>query len=459
MEGKKKGISSILGALIFLQILLVSLLLVIHVISNETNIMLKSVQKFQVLSENAPIEEEIENNITYLYSSTPFVITHVIYPNGEIVNISIVVNNKYPVSQILNGYPWAIVVTSKGTWYNVSPLGNGDSGLITFPNYHNYGMPYNPSVLNVTGIPNWNVLEGIASPSALSLVPVNVTIGDPITYHWALTDAALVVYPLSPTGWINITYTAQTQTRSWYVGYQPPNSGITYWTTATESYILAQLGIYIPTKVDMTFEIANYAKYPPQKTITNSSALEYLYVYTQDYEVLNSTWNGQIYNITEISPIMGTQKYNTPSYYTYWDQPYLPSYPIQSRLPEVISNISILPSPLYDNYSPLNINLPINLKTAKIYVFQTDINLYKGVVLNYGYDSNNNSWILLGKFTFNYNNPKLYSNLISKGYLWFPLNPITEAYLLNIVSIQYLTMYPIYIAIPQGVYVLQVSLS
>ena len=450
MKGKKKGISSILGALIFLQILLISLLLVIHVINNETNITLKSVQRFQAFSENAPIEEEIENNITYLYSTTPFVITHIIYPNGEIVNTSIMVNGRYPVSQVLNGFPWAIIVTNKGTWYNVTPLGdsNYNSGLIIFPYYHDYGQPLDPSVLDVTQYPNWNVLEGIAFSSALSLVPVNVTIGDPVTYHWALTDSVLVVYPLSSDGWINITYSGDAEGQQIDAG--PPSSSGPYF----EYCINATLGIYIPVEVNVTLEIFKSFVYPNLNYKVNTSAYEYLYVYVRDDEFLNMTawFNGFVDNNTSIIPIIGTQRGSPSDLPLAWFQPYLPSYPIPNTLPHLIDNVSILPPPLSGNYSPPDIDLPIETGHTKFSVFQIDINLHEGIMLNYGYDPDNNSWILLSELTFNYNNPQLYS----KANILFPEIP---ACLLNVNNIQYLTMYPIYIAIPQGTNVLQVSLS
>ena len=536
MKGKKKGVSSILGALIFLQILIISLLLVIHVTNNETNITLKSVQRFQALSENAPIEEEVENNITYLYSTTPFVITHVIYPNGEIINTSIVVNNKYPISQILNSYPWAIIVTSKGTWYNVTPL--EDDGLhhhIIFPGYHGYGMPLDPSVLNVTEFPNWNVLEGITSPSTFSLALVNVTIGDPTMYEWGLTDAVLVVYPLSSEGWINITY------------YQPIHytevsssvqTGIFEKAYTICNLINATLGIYVPINVTSTY-IYNVTNIVTNiRTITeNLSILEYTYIYATDDQyvetesnvgvpgygswIVNSWFTEQIGTDDLLIPYSSgnviypdwevfysgniftpSTVYFFPSYglsnepapdfssyysprigvYSSYELPSnavnLPSvnfYPtslIWNNTPYMLSN-SIGYPPAYYSHYPLNIT-----------VYQVDINLHKGEVLNYGYYIYNNSWILLFNWTFNYNNPEMYSEAYSAssgedpiytyaipnghgGFTFVSSLPpwytglvyLTNIDLTNIYNIQYPTNLPVYIAIPQGVYVLQVSLS
>jgi len=532
MKGNKKGISSILGALIFLQILLISLLLVIHVIDNETNLTQKSIQKFQALSENAPVEEMAENTVTYLYSTTPFVITHVIYPNGEIVNASIVVNNRYPISQILNGYPWAIIVTSKGTWYNVSLLGGqGNASLITFPNYHDYGMPVNSSVLNVTQFPNWNVLEGIGAPSALSLVPVNVTVGDPTTYNWALTDAELVFYPKSSDGWINITYYQPIHYSFLYFdGYGVSINGGPMQRVCYSIYNLinATLGIYVPINITSTF-IYNVSLGENHVVLTKDlSTLEYSYIYATDNQevttypgtggkIVSSTFYPQV-GSDELSVIAGADKpfitldsilfgndfsppvyffpsygisdsflslmfHNSP-YYGGYESPQLPAnalnlppvnfYPTDTwnNIPYALSSHPFLP-PQYETLYPLNIT-----------VYQVDINLNRGEVLNYGYYSYNNSWLLLFNWTFKYNNPEMYSEAqkitwgltepevygVPNGHGGFTFEASLPpwyngqyyiAYVCptNIDNIQYLTGQPMYIVVPQGVYLLQVSLS
>ena len=498
MKAKKNGISSILGALIFLQILAISLVLVVHVINNETYTTLKSVQRVQALSEYAPIAETVENNVTYLYSTSPFKITHVIYPDGEIENTNIPVESKLPVSQILNGSSWAIIVTSQGTWYNVTLLGGGNvnSGVITFPDYHDFGDPLNLSVLSVSQLPNWDVLDGIVSSSAVSLVPVNVTIGDPTTYTEALTDAVLVVYPLSPNGWINVTF------------YQPPESLINsgnpsiypyYFSGLTFTYnrTNTSLGIYIPTNTIMTFALND----SHEMYMQNISALQYSYIYVNDWEVTdlqiatqsafapNEDWS-----YSWFVPQIGTAELGESEDY------YFPL----SLLDTPLNNNPLIkyinespPFNLYDtdlvwHQTCDGLTKIVNMHNFPVMVYQVDINLNKGVVLNYGYDSFNNNWFLLCNYTFNYNNPESYQEAYEQthegiyygdllgyaipnghgGYSLVPLSDIPDPYsnyylqfpygsiyLENIANIQYLINYPVYIVVPQGTYLLQVNLS
>jgi len=519
MKRGKKGISSVLGALIFLQILLVSLLLVIHVINNETKITLKSIQRFQTLSENAPIEEEVENNITYLYSTTPFIITHIIYPDGEIVNTSIVVNNKFPVSQILDGCPWAIVVTNKGTWYNVTLLGNGISNdvfnVITFPNYHDYGMPLNSSILDLflpgyslygapdLGVfhvpyysqPNWNIFEGISSASALSLVPVNVTIGDPTTYKWALTNAVLVFYPLSPTGWINITYYLPIYSMYW--GGNANVLGITE-TFATWTEDNGSIGIYIPINVSATFAL-NPFNAPNTYIKQNATVLEYVYIYNGNGEVTSATIQTSPPTCIGFWCGGGSSKPIGYSWtYTQIGEPwswYFPDYLISST-PQSVFGIPITnyfigagpgkkPGPTsiylppvdwfigYNGWNVTKTQFPIsginnhfiNVESYPyLQVYQVDINLHKGEVLDYAYDSYNNTWLLLYNWTFNYNNPAMYIKAYKTlGQNDFPdgmyYNYFGSVFIYNIDNIQYLTNYPVYVVVPKGVYLLQINLS
>jgi len=519
MKVKKKGISSILGALIFLQILLISMLLIIHVINNETNITLKSVQRIQALSEYAPISENVENDTTYLYSTSTFTITHVIYPNGEIKNTSILVKNKVPVSQILNGFPWAIIVTSQGTWYNVSLLGegNGDQGVITFPNYKDYGEPLKGSLGLVSGSPNWNIIEGISSSSPLSLVPVNVTVGDPTTYYWALTDAVLEVHSLSSDGWINITYYTpiSSAVAGWCVPPPPwwPNSWpwADYGNYYAYNYTQGSLGIYVPLNISWSMGFMQFQTgqniwswtWLPTNIIINSTTMEYAYIYlhsgektiTQVYQD-NSWWNSPPYIQAGVGTGAGSWVPNWSYSLSYI---HLPSYPINTLVGNnILSNFS-LPSYSYiprmtailkilttTNGAPYNaessISIPLYFPTITVY--QADINLNKGEILYYGYLSSNNSWLLLNYLKYNYRYPVTYGAIYNQN----PYNPIQtlvwvvpnwhggynivprvgptppgamtgDIYFRNINDIQYITNYPIYIAIPSGTYVLQVNLS
>ena len=529
---KNKAISTILGALIFLQILLISMVLVIYVVNNETNVTLKGVQRVQALSEYAPITEDVENNVTYLYSTSPFAITHVIYPDGEIINTTIEVKNRMPVSQILNGSPWAIIITSQGTWYNVTLLGGSDSqGIITFPNYRDFGMPLDPSVLNITPNyvasyyywgdptfheywtqPHWNVLNGIANPSALSLVPVNVTIGDPTTYNYALTDAVLVTKPLSPEGWINITlYQPISYNPDWNQWYIYTNQSciypISFGVTKISSYEIINLpvGIYIPDNVTATFALNTTSG---RIFTENISALQYSYIYVDNWEVTNVKINGYNYGSSWFAPRIGSAAWSAgphdfgmvyPSYFP----GYLLDTPLQNPIftattfTSNINYIGIPPLNWYNTtttnnwlYTPLGNELPsssyvkiVNLQNFPVTVYQVDINLHRGEVLDYGYSSFNNSWFLIYNYTFNYNNPQLYLKTYSlldgcylfgyaipngnSGYnLVVTLPPgytgqsyFGDIFLYNIANIEYLMNYPIYIAVPQGAYLLQVNLS
>jgi len=515
MKVKKKGISSILGALVFLQILLISMLLIIHVINNETNITLKSVQRIQALSEYSPISENVENDTTYLYSTSTFTITHVIYPNGEIMNTSILVKNKVPVSQILNGSPWAIIVTSQGSWYNVTLLGGSDNsqGNITFPNYHDYGEPLNGTI-SVSGSPSWNVLDGLVSVSPLSLVPVNITIGDPTTYHWALTDAVLEVHPLSSDGWINITYFTpiSSAVASWSVPPPPWWDLSWYWADYGNyyayNYTQGSLGVYVPLNISWSMGFMQFQPgqdlswtWLPTNIIINSTTMQYSYIYlhsaektiTQVYEN-NSWWNSPPYIQAGIGTYAGTYSTNPYSWIdTYID---FPSYPINSFVSNnILSNFSLPPFE-YIPYNPkiltttnnapynASVSISIPLYFPTITVYQADINLNKGEILYYGYDSSNNSWILLNYLKYNYRYPVTYGTLYNND----PYNPIQKfvyvvpngqggykilpfvgptppggmegaIYFRNINNIQYITNYPVYIAIPSGTYLLQVNLS
>ena len=507
----KKGISSIVGALIFLQILAISLILVIHVINEETNTTQKSIQTFQSLAENAPIEEMTQHGITYLYSTSPFEITHVVYPNGEIINTSITVNNEYPVSKILGGYPWAIIVTNKGTYYNVTYLGGTlrNPSLITFPSYQDYGLPLDPSVLNMEfpfdipqnnqDYPNWGVLDGIASPSAISLVPVNVTIGDPTTYSWALTDAVLVVYPNSSTGWINITYYNPIMDGSYTINpgpgallspfgwnlYDVYVSGLaTVWANFEWYQSNGTIGVYIPLNVSAAIATGPYPtgsfNLPPSlDTVENITVYQYSFIYIGNTEVSNFHYGGVFLNSPQMSAWTYTQIGTCDIENTLY---YFPSYLISSN-PQNIFGINVMPidfppinwysSNSYFNYKNFNWDTvhtnfdntlgvhAISGQQYPIQVFQVDINLHKGEVLDYGYYSSNNSWLLLYNWAFNYNNQSLYREAVEN------LGPLSGEYyghtapvfIDNINNIEYLTEYPVYIVVPPGVYLLQVSTS
>ena len=118
----KKGISTILGTAIFIQILVVALALAVLLVVHQTATTVKSEQNLHSLAQHAMIIESYENNQTYLVATSPFVITHVIYPNGTVTNDNITVKYSIPASKILGKEKWAVIVTNEGTWFNISVL-------------------------------------------------------------------------------------------------------------------------------------------------------------------------------------------------------------------------------------------------------------------------------------------------------------------------------------------------
>ena len=77
---------------------------------------------FDNVSQFAVLIESYANNETYVVTTSPIIITHVIYPNGTITNTSIVVKYAIPASTILSNQSWAVIVTNEGTWFNVTPI-------------------------------------------------------------------------------------------------------------------------------------------------------------------------------------------------------------------------------------------------------------------------------------------------------------------------------------------------
>jgi len=156
--------------------------------------------------------EAWDNGNTVLRAFQPLHITHIILPNGEVENTSLLLQNQMPINEILNGFSWAIIVTNQGTWYNITPIQL--PGLIwDNPDPSNVsGMPWDNNVLHVSdGMPKWSALQGISY--------VNIT-QDPLPYpvsingnyiNEGLTDKEAVVYITNNTEWINITYYAPTK--------------------------------------------------------------------------------------------------------------------------------------------------------------------------------------------------------------------------------------------------------
>ena len=125
MKGRKKttkGISTIIGSIFLIQIITISVVLFLYVINNETYTVTHATKAFDNVSQFAVLMESYSNNKTYVITTSPIIITHVIYPNGTITNTSIAVKYTVPASTILGQQKWAVIVTNEGTWFNVTPI-------------------------------------------------------------------------------------------------------------------------------------------------------------------------------------------------------------------------------------------------------------------------------------------------------------------------------------------------
>jgi len=208
----KRGISTIIASIFVIEIVALSMLLIVTYENNQANDTIKTVQSLQEKAQQPLLYEAWDNGNTVLRAFQPLLITHVILPNGEIENTSLLLQNQIPITEITNGFPWAIIVTNQGTWYNITPIQL--PGLIwDNPDPSNVsGMPWDSNVLKVSdGMPKWNALQGISY--------VNIT-QDPLPYpvsingnyiNEGLTDKEAVVYIKNNTEWINITYYAPTR--------------------------------------------------------------------------------------------------------------------------------------------------------------------------------------------------------------------------------------------------------
>ena len=534
----KKGLSEVIGFLIILIILVAILVPLTLLYFSQPSIQQEQIESVQAYKNLATQQFRDLDSIPFIYNSTtnavyfvfignssppiPLVIKELAIFNGkewvmQNVSIDVTPGNAntmyfgYPAIEIpLSATPYdkqpsyVATVTQYGNIIYASSIdpallrnnNNGNTGIIIFPYYHDYGLPLDPSVLNMEfpfcippnnqDYPNWGVLDGIASPSAISLVPVNVTIGDPTTYNWAITDAELAFYPNSSTGWINITYYDPMIGESYTVKSVPDVlfSGFT-WTLygvgvsgcvggyANFEWYQSNgtVGVYIPLNISAT--IATY----PYSTgsVENITVYQYSFIYFGNTEVYNFHIGNFFYYVLLNSPNMsawtytqiGTLDIQSILYY-------FPSYLISSN-PQNVFGINVMPidfppinwysSNSYFNYinfswgtvhtnfydNTLGVHT-ISGQQYPIQVFQVDINLHKGEVLDYGYYSGNNSWLLLYNWTFNYNNQSLYREAIEN------LGPLSGGVFIdNINNIEYLTEYPVYIVVPSGVYLLQVS--
>ncbi|MBB5254685.1 hypothetical protein [Sulfurisphaera ohwakuensis] len=417
-----KGISSILGTLIFLQILLLALLIIIHIQNGETQVTINTIQKLQSLAEDSPVTEFVQNGVAYIYSPKPMIITHIIYPNGYIANTSIIVT-KVPASEVLQGYPWAIIVTSEGSWFNISKIGNNDSSSdsIVFPYYHNYGIPFSGPIKSISSDPNWTYLGGVYGPAGYALVPLNVSVNGQ-TFNYGVSGVEVVVYPAQQKGWINMTF---------YVPIQNDNGANTS---------ALNIGLYIP--VNITWYAFPFLA--GSGTPYYGYTIQYLYTYVWFSEQMVNPYTWYYYQLGSVYPP------SNPAYNSHYYGPeldYFPAYTISGvyiQYPYMGSNAQ---TPPHFYFNTLYYTNPIE-------VYQFDINIYKGEWLLYGYSERFHTWQLLYNYTYNYTKYTYYL-LIEKEVA--PQELIS--YNVNATSMVFPSSYPLYILVPQNVYLLQVQQS
>ncbi|MDT7875629.1 MAG: archaellin/type IV pilin N-terminal domain-containing protein, partial [Sulfolobaceae archaeon] len=178
MSRKKKGVSSILGAIIFIQIVILSLVILLSTQQKFTTETEQVIQKLNYYSQNSPLEIVYKNGEYYVVSVSPnIIITYLIYPGGKIIKKEITL--PIQVINILNGSKWVIAVTNDGTWYNITELDLGDSNslspIIIGPAFTSYGEPVRGPYPDSIAL-NWDyVIFGIGNPSPTSLKFINYT--------------------------------------------------------------------------------------------------------------------------------------------------------------------------------------------------------------------------------------------------------------------------------------------
>lgn len=443
-----KGISSIIGALIFLQILLISLVLVIHFQNNEDYITISTIQKLHSLQEASPIMEFEQNSTIYLYSLYPIEITHIIYPDGKIVNKNVTITIT-PADEILNGYKWAIVVTNQGTWFNITNLKTTllNPSIITFPLYKDYGEPEGGIVENISYPPNWNYLGGIYSPPGYAIVPLNATIGN-TEFSYGLTGAEVVFMPQSQ--WINLTLLGQ------LVQYNG-------------NYTSIKVGLYVPMNV--TGNVYPIWSNPPKNI---QYTFEYTYLYFRIFWYEEYTKNA----VTNQWCYLARIEVNPPTYFTLYGFHTSPSYyisgfdfswgyPPSNNYGTIYPCTSTWEPSVYgynqsmrSEYLLFDVNQQYNF-----IIYQIDLNLQKGITLVWAYIPptisiqpyipnniiRNGEWLLV----YNYTWQGFGKTFCTGGIVQYPLS--MKAIIDSIqINTQY-SQYPSYVVVPEGTYLLEIS--
>jgi len=213
MSRKKKGVSSILGAIIFIQIVILSLVILLSTQQKFTTETEQVIQKLNYYSQNSPLEIVYKNGEYYVVSVSPnIIITYLIYPGGKIIKKEITL--PIQVINILNGSKWVIAVTNDGTWYNITELDLGNSNslshslspIIIGPAFTSYGEPVR-GPYPVSLALNWDyVIFGIVNPlpTSPSLKFINYTSPWGYKYNYGLTNAIATINA-TQAKWLNLT--------------------------------------------------------------------------------------------------------------------------------------------------------------------------------------------------------------------------------------------------------------
>lgn len=218
----KRGISSILGAVILVQIIIMSLLVVLSVEQQLGSSSQNLIKRLNYYSQNSPLSIIEINENYYITSPSQQYICYIIYPN-ELKPIHEKISVPVSINSILGGYPWAIIITNKGTWYNVTSLGiysDTSNGLHSLQQLVSMaGIPYlgNFPITEIVK-PDWDYIRGISTPDPLALIPLNLTlvllnsdcvpIGGNVTFPYGITDTILKIIPSGQYQWINLTFKA-----------------------------------------------------------------------------------------------------------------------------------------------------------------------------------------------------------------------------------------------------------
>ncbi|MEJ2774946.1 archaellin/type IV pilin N-terminal domain-containing protein [Sulfolobaceae archaeon RB850M] len=375
MSRKKKGVSSILGAIIFIQIVILSLVILLSIQQKFTTETEQVIQKLNYYSQNSPLEIVYKNGEYYVVSVSPnIIITYLIYPGGKIIKKEITL--PIQVINILNGSKWVIAVTNDGTWYNITELDLGNSNslspIIIGPAFTSYGEPVK-GPYPVSLALNWDyIIFGIGNPSPTSLVFINYTSPWGYKYNYGLTNATAIINA-TQAKWLNLTL-MEYSVNNFLGGIVPITS------------------LYIP--------------------FNTSAGLYYTWM---SFDLCYSTyWTNGSMKFSGLLPLSNTGNSNNIN---------TTSRQIQGRVPGVY--------PL-DQWQVENID--INLFNHYVLMY-----IYKNPYYYSAYYYTTKGWILVANYTY----------IIGYPVTWYPYyEPIKYVPLQG---------YPIYIVVPENVYLLEIS--